>query len=94
MVNWRKIIFTVILISSMGILFPTYGDAAYGNIDVVKALEPIAKKGNTNAQLSLGEMYFNGYFTSQNYHKAVFWLEKAAKNGSIKAQLLTGRMLL
>ena len=52
----------------------------------IEKLEELAKKGNTNAQLTLGKIYFDGSAgVKQNYHKAFRYFEEAAKNGNPQA---------
>lgn len=48
-------------------------------------LEPLAKKGNPDAQYALGYMYYYGYGTSMNYAKAQYWINLAANQGSVSA---------
>lgn len=41
---------------------------------------------STTAQNKMGELYFNGKWSSKNYEKAVKWFQKAAEQGNAAAQ--------
>lgn len=51
-----------------------------------------AKQGEVEAMLSVGEKYYKGEDTEQNYEEALSWFEKAAEQGSSDAQYITGYM--
>ena len=48
-----------------------------------------AIKGNSEAQFQLGVVYFDGDRIQKDDNKALFWFEKAAKNGYQKAYFNT-----
>ena len=65
------------------------GYAAFKMGDYQKALEiwkPLAEKGSTAAQLSLGAMYEQGQGVAQDYAEAAKWYERAAAGGHASAQ--------
>jgi uncharacterized protein len=65
------------------------GYAAFKMGDYQKALEiwkPLAEKGSTAAQLSLGSMYEQGQGVTQDYAEAARWYERAATGGHTSAQ--------
>ncbi|WP_180189967.1 tetratricopeptide repeat protein [Acinetobacter sp. YH01009] len=45
----------------------------------------LAEKGNLDAQMKLGAMYFDGNGVRKNYYDALRWYKEAAKSGNIKA---------
>ncbi len=49
-----------------------------------------AQAGDVNAQVKLGNCYYDGKGIPQNYEKAVEWYTKAAKQGNAKAQCNLG----
>jgi TPR repeat protein len=65
------------------------GYAAFKMGDYQKALEiwkPLAEKGSTAAQLSLGAMYEQGQGVAQDYAEAARWYGRAAAGGHASAQ--------
>ena len=62
---------------------------AYERKDYNTALEewqPLAQKGESNAQFRLGEMYFKGEGVPQDYAVAIEWYRKAAEQGHAESQ--------
>jgi uncharacterized protein len=53
---------------------------------------PLAQSGNAPAQMSLGELYYEGEGVPQNYDEALNWYRKAADAGLPRAQLRIGLM--
>lgn len=51
-----------------------------------------AQKGDPNAQVELGWMYYKGKDVTQDYQKALEWFRKAAEHGDAKAQVALGGM--
>ena len=51
-----------------------------------------ADKGNTEAQLELGNRYFEGRGVEQKYSTAAKWYRKAAEQGIARAQYQLGLM--
>ncbi|KYK91735.1 tetratricopeptide repeat protein, partial [Aggregatibacter actinomycetemcomitans] len=45
----------------------------------------LALRGDSNAQLDLGRLYFGGDGVEKNYEKAYWWFSEAAEKGSVKA---------
>jgi TPR repeat protein len=65
------------------------GYAAYDRGDYATALHlsgPLAEKGDTSAQKSLGVMYAKGHGVPQNYAEASKWYRLAAAQGNEFAQ--------
>src|SRR6185295_15422053 len=63
--------------------------------DYQKAFEifrPLAEKGNTQAQVQLGQMYREGQGVPQDNAEALNWYRKAADQGSDEAQYNLGAM--
>ena len=54
--------------------------------------EPLAKKGNPDAQFGLGYMYLQGQGVVLNYKKAMRWFRLAAEQGDPDAQNNLGLM--
>ena len=54
------------------------GDAEQDTRDLQKA----AEQGDKDAQKQLGCMYYQGKGVTQDYKKALHWVQMAAKNGS------------
>ncbi len=71
------------------------GIDAYGKGDyptAIKEFKPLAAKGDTLAQSTLGFMYANGQGVPQSYKKALEWYSKAAAHGDVDAQTYLGIM--
>jgi hypothetical protein len=51
-----------------------------------KTLQPLAVKGNADAQYAVGYMYFYGYGTPKNNQLALKWMQSAAAQGQPSAQ--------
>ena len=54
----------------------------YSNDFVI--LYSLAIKGNTEAQMALSKLYFDGNGVAQNRDKALYWSCRAAENGDLK----------
>ncbi len=57
-----------------------------------KLFRPLAQRGNAEAQINLGMMYYRGQGVPQDYKEAVKWYQLAAKRGNPYAQLNLGMM--
>jgi TPR repeat protein len=71
------------------------GIAAYQGGDYVtawKVLRPLALRGDAEAQLKVGEMYFFGRSVAKDYPKAKFWFVRAAGQGLAEAAHKLGIM--
>jgi len=55
-------------------------------------LKSLAVKGNPDAQLKLGFMYYSGRGTLRNYQEAINWFKKSAQQGNAPAQSNVGYM--
>ena len=51
-----------------------------------------ANQGDADAQLNLGNRYYNGEGVPQDYKQAVYWYTKAAEQGYASAQFNLGLM--
>lgn len=58
----------------------------------LKELQPLADKGNAEAQLYIGAMYDNGEGVPLDYRQAVLWYRNAAEQGNASAQYNLGMM--
>jgi hypothetical protein len=56
----------------------------------LRFLRPMAEKGNPDAQINLGNMYFDGNGVPQDYSESVKWYLLAADQGSADAQITLG----
>ncbi len=52
----------------------------------------LAKSGDLDSQMILGEMYLDGLGVSVNHEKAFYWLAKAENGGDAEAEYLLGFM--
>lgn len=62
--------------------------------DYAKALQifrELAEKGNVDAWLAIGELYFRGKGVPQDFKEAVTWYRLAAEQGNAVAQANLGR---
>ena len=66
--------------------------AAFGAEHPNKVITKLAKEGNANAQVSLGQMYVLGLGVPQDHAQAVKWYTLAAEQGHARAQYTLGRM--
>ena len=58
----------------------------------INQLQQQAKQGNIQAQNHLGLLYLNGDNITQNFSKAWYWFNEAAKKGFEEARLNLGKM--
>lgn len=58
----------------------------------LRLLEPLARKGDAQAQLQLGLLHYHGRGVPESDAKAFAWFEKAAKHGSAEGQYQLGHM--
>ena len=61
--------------------------------DDYKTVIGLAEKGNADARVYLGRMYFEGEGVQQDYAEAMKWYRKAAEQGHADAMILLGFML-
>lgn len=57
-----------------------------------KALEPVAKAGNRQAQAEIAAMYVSGFGATVDMATAVMWYEKAAAQGDLKSMSRLGEI--
>ncbi len=62
--------------------------------EAMKIWEPLARQGNTDAQINLGVMYDYGKGVAENHAMAAQWYQRAAKQGHKSAQFNLGQMYL
>lgn len=55
-------------------------------LEGIKELEKIAEEGFLNAQLKLGDLYYEGRIITRDVIRSLYWYEKAAKQGDAIAQ--------
>lgn len=60
----------------------------------VKLWQPLAEKGQVDAQYNLGVMYYSGDGVKQDYAAAAKWFRMAAEQGDKQAQFYLGSMYL
>ena len=60
----------------------------------IELYHPPAEQGNTEAQIVLGWMYYNGEGVPQDFAEAAAWYRKAAKQGDAGAQTTLWEMYL
>lgn len=78
-------IFMLQLVLILGLFtIPIYG-ANFNGLPI-NELKDIARKGDVNAQIKLGDLYYNGKEVPRNYQEAKEWYEKAAEQGHPRAQ--------
>jgi TPR repeat protein len=53
---------------------------------------PLAQRGNSDAQFSIGMLYYRGYGVPQSYADAMRWMLQAADEGHYFAQFTLGSM--
>lgn len=58
----------------------------------LRLYQPLANEGDSDAEFSLGRMYYNGQGVPHNNAEAVKWFHKAANQGHALAQLYLGVM--
>src|SRR5262249_7972656 len=66
--------------------------ARNGNATALRLLTALAQKGDVDSQGNLGVMYYSGDGVPKDLALAMFWLRKAADQGSAQAQLKLGHM--
>lgn len=58
----------------------------------VRLLEPLAQKGNAQAQVRMGLLYYHGHGVRESDSEAKKWFELAARQGNADAQFHLGNM--
>ncbi len=58
----------------------------------VRALEPLARSGNAQAQSRLGSLYYHGHGVRESDALALEWFQRAARQGLAEAQFNLGNM--
>jgi TPR repeat protein len=79
-------VFLVLAVGDAGALTPRQQeilDAVRAHIaaEGVQGLRPLAEQGDAKAQFALGNLYYFGQGTLQDYVEAVKWFRKAAEQG-------------
>ena len=64
----------------------------FPGIPSLSSITKEAKKGNPDAQLLLGNMYYSGKGANQDTAQALYWFTEAANKGHAKAQLALGNI--
>lgn len=60
--------------------------------EAYQIIEPLARKGNAEAQYSLGNMYYYGNGVTKDYTETAKWYHKSAEQGNEWAQYHLGEM--
>ena len=94
-----RILTMLILLASHGAVWGDFDDglaaANRGDYDTaLREWRPLAEKGDSAAQYSLGVMYDTGQGVPQDYKEAVNWYRKAALQGDSDSQVNLGVMYL
>jgi TPR repeat protein len=94
-----RILTMLILLASHGSVWGDFDDglaaANRGDYDTaLREWRPLAEKGDSAAQYSLGVMYDTGQGVPQDYKEAVNWYRKAALQGDSDSQVNLGVMYL
>ena len=55
---------------------------------IIQELQQEAEAGDAEAQYKLGNRYYYGKYTEENYGKAVYWYLQAAKQGDVASQII------
>jgi len=90
----KKIIIAVAFtLASTGAMAQSFDDGVVAFIQgdsatAMKIWQPLADKGDKEAQYHLGYMYQTGTGVDKDNQKALFWYNQAAKNGHGKAFIL------
>ena len=85
----RKIalLFFIVLLGFPNIVF----SADYNPLAViVKKLQSRAEAGESDAQFTLGKLYYYGFGIEHNFTKAIKWFRASANHGHASAQFLLG----
>ena len=64
------------------------------DIGSVSDLQPLAVRGDSNAQYQLGAIFYQGKGVQQDYTQAFLWYRRAAQQGHADAQYSLGNMYL
>ncbi len=75
----KRLLFSVIVLLTSVALSACKAETAF------EKTQALAYQGNATAQTSLGIMYENGQGVIKDYQQAVYWYEKAAKQGYVLA---------
>ena len=97
-----KLLLSAALLSGLLFALPGHaglkeGLAAYDKADYATALrelEPLAKKGNAQAQSQLGRMFGLGQGVAKDPRASAEWFNLAAQQGVVEAQSILGYMYL
>lgn len=70
----------------------SYRDGNYRQ--AYRMMEPLAEKGDSEAQFYIGGMLLDGLGVKADPQKGVYWLEKAVRNKNRDAAMALGKMYL
>lgn len=89
----KLVIAAAFALASTGAMAQNFDDGVVAFIQgdsatAMKIWQPLADKGDKEAQYHLGYMYQTGTGVSKDNEKALFWYNAAAKNGHGKAFIL------
>jgi TPR repeat protein len=60
--------------------------------EALRLLEPLARSGNPQAQLHVGQLHYHGHGVRESDAQARQWFERAARQGLAQAQFQLGNM--
>lgn len=60
--------------------------------EAIRLLDPLARAGNAQAQLYIGQLHYHGHGVRESDAQAVLWFERAARQGLADAQFHLGNM--
>jgi len=92
--NIKNIVFALVIsFASSSAMAASFDDGVVAFIKgdsatAIKIWQPLAEKGNADAQYHLGYMFQTGTGVKKDNEKAHFWYTKAAQNGHGKAYVL------
>src|ERR1035438_1985783 len=87
--KWCRLIFAV----ALGLSGLTFSAASQSRqLESLKDLIARAEQGDSQAQVSLGNMYNNGQGVSKDYKEAARWYRLSAEQGYAPAQTILGFM--
>ncbi len=94
--NFSRVVLLCLLLSPVSLMASQEdGNNAFARKDYAKALEilePYAHRGDVQAQVKVGFMYFYGEGIGRDYSKAAMWLTRAGNQGNPIAQTMLAKM--
>ncbi|MBL0867496.1 sel1 repeat family protein [Pectobacterium carotovorum] len=84
---------SLLFVIALSLILPT-AHAVASDVEnkTLAEMQQLANNGNVDAQLALGDMYYDGDGIEEDYAQAKTWYMKAAGQGNAYAQLMLGDM--